>query len=64
MPPGLDVDKRRAAKPAVQMQRVIGVRAYSLDELCLMVAMFWFHAPQVVIDIGTHVAEALGRSGN
>ena len=54
----LEVDKRHAAKLAIQMQRIIGVRAYSLDELCLMVAAFWFHAPQVVIDIGTHV----GRS--
>ena len=53
-PKYLEVNKW-ALSPIVQrVTGIVGTKPYPIDELMLMAAAFYYHLPDVVIDIGTH----------
>ena len=54
----LEVNKWAASSMVLALQRIVGDQPYPLDELLMMTAVFAYHRPEVVIDIGTHLGKS------
>ncbi len=57
-PQQLEVDKWAASTTVLDLRKAVGDRPYPLDELLLMTAVFAYHSPEIVIDIGTHLGKS------
>jgi len=54
----LEVNKWVLSKTVKKLSGIVGLHPYPFDELMLMAAAFQYHAPNVVIDIGTHIGKS------